>query len=809
MQHPVVAFIDSFNLIRVTITQTDERIAFQAENFHLQDENENELKIVSAEVEPQVLYLTGVFFNWLQVPQGKMLWDTQNHYYYCELPRELVENKNFKFIEKGFIWFPHGENLIVDSHEGSFLQKGYLICEDKVRFILKNKMFGFQNFELILRTSQKLMPDHSYFLNYCCRNKIRLINRDIFNQPEFYYEKDDLGFKWTSSKTVFKLWSPVADELRVLLYKNSTATKPTLTKEMQKSEHGVWEAVIPNNWENYYYLYEIRIDENTWRQIDPYSRALSLNSKRSLVFDVGKTFPEGWQQQKELVLENPADAIIYELHIRDFSISPLWQGPEEYRGKFLGLTWSGELEDNGIKVKIGIEHLRELGINIIQLLPVFDFNTVDETGNDKNKIRNWGYDPVAYNVPEGSYAVHADDSRRLLEFRQMIMALHNNGFKVVMDVVYNHTANVGTFSFFDTFMPEYFYRMDNAGHYTNGSGCGNEVASEKPMVRKYILDSLQYWLTEYKIDGFRFDLMGLIDLETMQQIVTQLQAIKKDVLIYGEPWAGGASPLTNPAVTGTQKNLGFAVFNDHFRNSLRGDTDGTAKGWVMGALNLKNQVITGMMGSIDDFTASPSETINYVSAHDNYTWFDKIVHTMPDASLETQLRMARLGLAIVLTSQGIPFLHAGSEFMRSKRIPGASEDNIRNSYKASDEINKVDWQSKITYYNYFDYFRHLIEIRRKYSAFRLTDTLQIKKRLIILKKGIPAEVIALFIKGMEKETDLIIIHNPLPKHADLKLPDGIWRIIFDDNFPDLQQQARHIDSKIKIPPISTTILELD
>ncbi|MDP8210436.1 MAG: type I pullulanase [Candidatus Stygibacter australis] len=810
MQHPVVAYIDDFELISVTISQTDEKMTFDPESFLLQNENNQKINIILADIEPRELHVTGEFYNWKILPEGRMHWDSKSHYYYCELPLDLVKDKAFKFIENRFIWYPHGENLRINDNSGSFYQKGCMTCGDKVRFILKNNMFGFQSFKVFLKTEQQLMPDQTYYLSYQGKNRIKLLNRDIFNQPGFYYNKTDLGFNWTSQRTIFKIWSPVADEMKVLLFKDANQQKPFQIESMQRAQKGVWQAELQGDFQNCYYLYEIRIDSNTYRQIDPYSRALSINSTHSMIFNTQNTYPKGWDEQDNFTLNSPVDAIIYELHVRDFSISPAWQGPENTRGKFLGLTWSGTIDKPDKTITIGLDHLNELGVNVIQLLPVFDFDTVDETGNDPQKLRNWGYDPNSYNVPEGSYAIEPDTIQRLVEFRQMIMALHNNGFKVVMDVVYNHTANVGApFSVFDTFMPEYFYRMDNAGHYTNGSGCGNEIASEKPMVRKYIIDSLRYWLTEFKIDGFRFDLMGLMDLPTMKQIVKELKKLKPDVLLYGEPWAGGASPLENPAIKGTQKNQGFAVFNDHFRDSVRGDTDGTARGWVMGEFQLKPQMINAIMGSIDDITASPTETINYVSAHDNYTWFDKISRTLPDLSINDQIKTARLGLAVTLTSQGIPFLHAGSEFLRTKRVPGASEDDIRNSYKANDEVNQIDWECKITYYDFYDYIKSLIALRKKYSALRLRTAFQIKKRISIVKKGVPKNLIAIYISGLNKDTDLMIIHNPTLKSVDLKLPEGIWRIIFDDNYKSRQIEATHLESSLTIPHLSTTILELD
>jgi pullulanase len=358
-------------------------------------------------------------------------------------------------------------------------------------------------------------------------------------------------------------------------------------------------------------------------------------------------------------------------------------------------------------------------------------------------------------------------------------------------------------------MPEYFYRMDRAGQYTNGSGCGNEIASEKIMVRKYILDSLRYWTEEFKIDGFRFDLMGLIDLKTMQRVVKELRKLKKDILIYGEPWAGGASPLKKPAIKGTQKNKGFAVFNDDFRDSLRGDTDGSARGWVMGNYKSKENVIKGISGSLDIFTAQPTETINYISAHVNYTWYDKLVHTLPQVSEEYRIKMAKLGLALVITAQGIPFLASGSEFLRTKRVLGVSEEDIRNSYSAGDEINQIDWTRKAQYNEFYQYIRRLITIRNHYQGFRLQNAIEIRNKIEFLTEGIPAEIIAYRINGKNLTTDLLIIHNPLPLSVTVKLPDGIWRIIFDDEYQQRQSQATHIDSEITVTAISTTILELD
>lgn len=810
MQQPVIGYIDGIRLIRITITQSAQREKYGRDDFAIIDENQNTVAIASAVAKRRSIYLTGEFFDWKISNKGKMLWNQKNNYYYCELPRKQVMNKAFKFLEDSCNWYPAGENLVVDANPGSFLHKGYLICDDKVRFILTNRGFGFTTYELELNTEIDLKPEKKYYLTCHGKHKIELLNRDIFDHEAFFYRGSDLGFAWKKERTAFKVWSPVADEMKLLLFDSSISSDPFRIIEMQRAEKGIWYCELEGNYKNCYYLYEITIDGRSWQQVDPYSRALSINSEKSLIFDKNETYPDGWNLQKQPELKSPLDAVIYELHVRDFTISSAWNGPGDFQGKYTGIGWSGKIEVDNKEIMIGLDHLKELGVNTIQLLPVYDFNSVDETGKDPQKLRNWGYDPFAYNVPEGSYANYADDHRRLLEFREMIADLHNNGFKVVMDVVYNHTANVGApFSIFDTFMPEYFYRMDRAGHYTNGSGCGNEVASEKKMVRKYILDSLKYWVKEFHIDGFRFDLMGLIDVQTMKRVVKELRKLKKDVLIYGEPWSGGASPLKKPAIKGTQKNNGFAVFNDDFRDSLRGDTDGTLRGWALGNSTSKDTVIKGMLGSIDLFTAEPSETINYVSAHDNYTWYDKIVRSTPELDEESRIRYAKLGLAMVITSQGIPFLHAGCEFLRTKRTEYAREEDVRNSYRANDDVNKLDWLRKAEYYDVFLYVKRLIEIRKNYPGLRLDSTYAIRERIKVISENIPDNMIILLIQGKNVDTDLLMIYNSSLKQQKIILPDGIWRVIFDNDFAERKKQAFHIDTEITVDPVSTTILELD
>lgn len=598
-----------------------------------------------------------------------------------------------------------------------------------------------------------------------------------FPEDQFIYEGDDLGFTWSEEETVFKLWSPAASSVNVLIYQTPTDTEEEPESyPMTRVEAGVLSCIVPGDLKNLYYLYEVTLTGDTREAQDPYSRGISTNSTRSLIFDPADTDPPDWDEDEAPVLEHPCDAIVYEVHIRDLTIDETWEGDDEVRGKYLGMIESGTTYEG---YPTGLDHLVDLGVNCVQILPMYDFGSVDETDPTS---RNWGYDPMAYNCPEGSYSTDPTDITRIREMKSMIKGLHDAGLKVIMDVVYNHTYYSGDGSFFDQVVPNYYYYLDETGGYANWTGTGNTINSFKPMVRRFILESVKYWVSEYHIDGFRFDLMGLTDPDLMEQIVDELQVIKPDILVYGEPWGGFGAPEIFTG-KGDQRGRGFGCFNDNIRNGIRGDTDGFTLGYPMGNTANWSPVQRGVMGSIYDFTNGPSETINYLSAHDNYTWYDKLVRTVPEVSEETLENMNKMGLAIVMTSQGVAFMHAGSEFMRTKRAPGATEEEVRNSYNANDEVNKLDWARKAEYIHINDYYKGLIALRKLKPEFRLQTADEINNHLHMYDYNPEATMTFTLddISPGDSWGDILVSYNPNSTGKYLDLPAGTWTVVVNEH----------------------------
>ncbi len=617
-------------------------------------------------------------------------------------------------------------------------------------------------------------------------NSVSVLHR--FDPQTFVYDGEDLGATYGPTSTTFKLWSPVATSAKVRVYENPYPVEGELYTEaelVRVGTAGVMQATVAGDLEGRYYLYEMTVYGQTYLTPDTYSVAMSSNSQRSMIIDLDDTDPPGWDADQ--YPEFPEiDSVVYELHVRDVTADETWTGSEANRHKFLGVvepgtTWNG--------VATGFDHILALGVNTVQILPFYDFSSVDE--NDPSS-RNWGYDPYAYNVPEGSYASAADDGRvRIRELKQMIQAFHAAGIKVVMDVVYNHTHNTGyAASLFDAMVPKYYYRLNPDGSYSNGSGVGNEIATEQPMARRFILQSVKHWVEEYHVDGFRFDLMGLIDTDLMAEITQEIKAINPHAIIYGEPWGGyGTTPLTGK---GDQRGLGFGCFNDNIRNGIRGSTDGTDPGYAMGDLNDRAAVVRGLDGSITDFTDGPTETINYISAHDNYTWWDKLDHrwnptTPPPHYGEADLiRMNRFGASMVLTAQGIPFIHGGCDFLRTKVTgePGQDEETIRNSYAAGDDVNALDWARKVTYLTTFDYYAGLIDLRLARPELRLPTAAEIQARQHMLTTGVPTGVIAYTLDDVTPGDGwgaIMVVHNPTAAAVSLPLSVGHWDVVVDED----------------------------
>ncbi len=559
-----------------------------------------------------------------------------------------------------------------------------------------------------------------------------------------------LGALHSREATLFRVWAPSIKEIHLALYSHPT----TLDREtylMNKSIEGVHSIKIAGDLNGFFYTY---ILDSILEVTDPYAVSASANSIRSAVVDLDKTNPDGFLTHQRPVSPVKCDAILYELHIKDFT-GHMSSGAVN-RGKFLGLTETG-LHCDGYST--GIDHLVDLGITHVHLMPVNDFLSVDET-DDSDDSYNWGYDPEHFNLPEGSYASTAEDpAARIRELKSAVMALHEAGLKVVLDVVYNHTYRGGQ-SNFNALVPGYYFRITDEGIFSNGSGCGNEFASERPMGRKFIIDSLCFWAREYQVDGFRFDLMALIDLETITLAIVELRKINPDIMIYGEPWTGGLSllPDSKRVYKGSQCNQCFSLFNDDFRNAIKGDNDGTGRGFVQGNRDSEHDVKVGIAGSIpfDDslmgFAMNPCETINYFNAHDNLIIFDKLQKSMPQNSYDDWIKMNKLCFSILMTSQGIPFFHAGNEFLRDKK-------GHHNTYNAPLSINGIDWEYKKYHYAFYAYVKDLIELRKSHDCFRITSPDEIRQRLHFVDVDSNAIVYTLHAEEGHDYDCLLVVHN--------------------------------------------------
>lgn len=603
---------------------------------------------------------------------------------------------------------------------------------------------------------------------------------------DYKYEMDDLGVTYSTQVSLFKVWSPTADEIYLLIYESGTGGDIYRQVAMTKQDKGIWQAEITENLDGYYYTYNVQRENEWYEVVDPYARATGVNGKRGMIVDLATTNPEGWEKHSKPSLKDPTDAIIYELHIRDLSIDP--KGNIERKGKYLGLTEVGTKTKEGEKT--GLDHIKELGVTHIQLMPCYDYLTVDEENPETGY--NWGYDPQNYNVPEGSYATNPYNGKvRIKEFKTAIQALHENNIGVIMDVVYNHTAK-WKLSKWNILAPNYYYRLTPDGAFSDGAACGNEIASEHFMVRKMIIDSVCYWAKEYQIDGFRFDLMGVLDIETMQLIRKELEAINPSIILYGEGWAGGpcALPEEKRALKKYASSFeGIGVFNDDLRDGVKGDVfKSEKKGFINGGTETEESVKLGIVGAVhhegidyskvnysdEAYASTPSQCINYVSAHDNLTLWDKIEATCKKESLTEKIKMHKLGNAIVLTSQGVPFLHAGVEFARTK---GGND----NSYNASDEVNKLDWQRKVQFKEVFTYYQGLIAMRKAHPAFRMKTQEEINKRLQFLKMPKP-RMIGYTIKSEAGEDDweeIAVLFNGNKEHYKINNLKGNWAVVVD------------------------------
>ncbi len=606
---------------------------------------------------------------------------------------------------------------------------------------------------------------------------------DLYSSHEFEekytYTGCDLGAVWTPTKTVFRLWAPTAETVSVNLYRsgNPNAEDFLCQLHMYPNQKGTWTAQRVGNLQGIYYTYEVKVNGKRIEACDPYAKSTGVNSQRAMILDLKSTDPEGWANDR-----NPhagkgiTDAVIYELHVRDLSMHR--SSRIKNKGKFLGLTETKKKTKTGQPT--GLDHIKNLGVTHVHLLPVYDFGFTDESR--KAPQYNWGYDPVHFNVPEGSYATDPFRGEvRVREMKQMVKTLHDNGIGVVMDVVYNHVHDAEEFCF-NKIVPGYFSRVSSDGIYSNGSCCGNDTASERSMVHKYIVDSVKYWADEYHIDGFRFDLVGLIDTHTIQEIIRTVHRTHPDVIFYGEGWHMNTQ-LTKPGFSlATQSSSaelsGFSFFNDQIRDLMRGSTfDCNAPGFVSGAHSSKDLLEACFMGA-PHWAQHPYQSINYVSCHDNHTLFDRIALSQPEADTEELSKRSNLAAAFSILSLGVPFFQAGEEMLRTK--PSKKNRFDHNSYRSPDRVNSLKWDTldQELYQKNVAYYKGLLAFRKAHPSLRISTKAEAERKVHPIRYPNP-HVTAFQVE--ETAEELLLVFNADTRTVHVPLPEGKWEIVILDD----------------------------
>ena len=614
-----------------------------------------------------------------------------------------------------------------------------------------------------------------------------------------------------TNKTVFTvLATPQAKQVLLRLYKDGQGGKPVKTVKMTKLPpfDFAYCAEVKGDWRGYFYTFDATGTKKRWNESPGIvAQAVGVNGQRGYVIDMSTTDPEGWDRDERPVVKSPADLVIYEMHHRDFSVA---RQDAQYPGKFLALTedWA-------------IQHLKELGVNAVHILPSYDYGSVDETRLNQPQY-NWGYDPVNYNVPEGGYSTNPyDPACRIREFKQMVQALHKAGIRVILDVVYNHTYDI-EHSNFQKLYPDYFYRKAADGSYSNGSGCGNETASEKDLMREFMIGSVKYWIDEYHIDGFRFDLMGVHDIETMNAIREAVNNIDPTIFIYGEGWSAGQCALPTEQL-GVKANVlrmpGIAAFSDEIRDALRGPfSDDTKPGWLGAPLDdVKKQEASlkfGIVGAIShpqidmsdvnysdkSWATEPTQMISYVSCHDDMCLTDRLRASIPNLTTDELIRLDLLAQTAVFTSQGVPFMLAGEEMLRTKK-------GVHNSFESPDSINKIDWQNLQRYPQVFEYYKNLIQLRKHHPAFRLGSADLVRKHLEFLDT--PDGVVAFRLKnyaGRDDWRNIVVVLNATKTTATMSVPIAHYTVVCRDGVINEQGLGSLDGDQVTVSPQSALIM---
>lgn len=595
---------------------------------------------------------------------------------------------------------------------------------------------------------------------------------------------------YTPSKTQFTFWSNAAEQMEVRIYVQSDDVQSTKVVPLTKSEGDFWTATVKGDLAGQFYT--VRSFQNgEWGLESPgiFAKALSINGQKAAIIDMNTTNPEGWAQDIRPAMPDMTDIVVYETHLRDYTMSP--NSGVEHKGKFIGMT-----EEPAIK------HLQELGITHLQILPFFDYGSIDETALDQNKY-NWGYDPVNYNAPDGGYSTNPyDPACRIRETKQMIQSLHKAGIRVIMDVVYNHTYDVMGCAL-GRVVPKYFYRLNPDGTYANGSGCGNETASDHEMYRRFMVESVCYWAREYHIDGFRFDLMGIHDQETMRQIRAALDKIDPTILTYGEGWAAmsPAYPYDSLAMKQwTYKMPRVGAFSDDIRNALIGSPFDHERGFASGNPSSAKDVMRGLI-ACPEWSGEPMQHVSYITCHDNYCLRDRIDVSAIGESEATKIRMNKLAQTAVLVSQGMTFLYGGEELYRTKK-------GIDNSYQSPDSINTIPWENKEKYADLVEYYRQMIAIRRAHKGFRLGTAELVKEHVEFLDTENESLIIYRInnLEGIDTAKSLTVLLNGSAKQAKAEVPEGTYTVLVHDTQVDISGLGQIQGTQVVVEPYSATIL---
>ncbi len=616
----------------------------------------------------------------------------------------------------------------------------------------------------------------------------------VFNEVE--YSPKSTTFSLTTSPDVKKVDVVISD--------NDSDTAQQLVKSMKRVGAGKWKLTVKNDLKGKYYVFSVYNQAQPSSTPGVFAKAVGVNGKRGAIVDLKDTDPEGWADDVRPELKNPCDLVIYEMHHRDFSMD-LSSGIKN-KGKFLALTEPA-----------AISHLRRLGVNAVHILPSFDFASIDESKPDVAQY-NWGYDPLNYNVPEGSYSTNAADPKaRIREFKQMVQALHKAGIRVILDVVYNHTFDINGSNFQKTY-PDYFFRKNAEGKYSDGSGCGNETASEKPLMRQFMKESVLYWVTEYHIDGFRFDLMGVHDIETMNEIRAAVDKIDPSIYMYGEGWSAGscAYPQDKLAMKANARQLnGIGAFSDEMRDALRGPfSDDTKGGFLAGVPGQEESIKFGIAGAINHpqidmtkvnysdkaWTNEPSQMVAYVSCHDDMCLTDRLRASIPYIGDDELIRLDLLAQTAVFTSQGVPFILSGEEMLRDKK-------GVHNSYRSPDSINRLDWNNMKRYPQVFDYYAGLISLRKQHPAFRMGSAEEIRKHLNFLNA--PAGVVAYQLKdnaGGDSWKNIIVVLNSQKTPQTVTVPENTYTMVLANGKVDANGIGLFSGNTLTVAPQSALIV---